>query len=110
LQSVNHPNSEEIRERQDDLKAQWNELADLVDDRRDRINNAYDYNTYNIECRETANWIKEKCSWLSPLTSSATIWGIMQLQRRLQHLNTDMAAIEARLQHLDEQCEKLENV
>ncbi|PAA46340.1 hypothetical protein BOX15_Mlig013263g8 [Macrostomum lignano] len=111
LQSVNHPNSEEIRERQDDLKAQWNELADLVDDRRDRINNAYDYNTYNIECRETANWIKEKCQLVESTDELGNdLGGIMQLQRRLQHLNTDMAAIEARLQHLDEQCEKLENV
>uniref|UniRef100_A0A1I8JGM1 Spectrin beta chain n=1 Tax=Macrostomum lignano TaxID=282301 RepID=A0A1I8JGM1_9PLAT len=111
LLKAEHPSAEEVRERQDQLNAEWNELADLVDQRKAKINNAYDYNTYKIECRETTNWIKEKCQLVESTDELGNdLGGIMQLQRRLQNLNSDMAAIEARLQHLDDQCEKLQRV
>uniref|UniRef100_A0A1I8H732 PH domain-containing protein n=1 Tax=Macrostomum lignano TaxID=282301 RepID=A0A1I8H732_9PLAT len=111
LLKAEHPSAEEVRERQDQLNAEWNELADLVDQRKAKINNAYDYNKYKIECRETTNWIKEKCQLVESTDELGNdLGGIMQLQRRLQNLNSDMAAIEARLQHLDDQCEKLQRV
>ena len=60
LVTVEHPDSEEIVTKQDDLNKSWNSLADLVEERRAQLQSSYKYNQYLIECKQTAEWIRDK--------------------------------------------------
>uniref|UniRef100_A0A1I8GU15 Spectrin beta chain n=1 Tax=Macrostomum lignano TaxID=282301 RepID=A0A1I8GU15_9PLAT len=108
LQSIEHPDSEEIAGLLASLNSHWSRLVDLTDCRRFQINSAYDLNAYLVACRETAAWIEDKSNLIGSTDRLGdNLAGFVQLQRRLQRLNADMLAIEARLSSLDDECDRL---
>ncbi|TGZ63077.1 hypothetical protein CRM22_007109 [Opisthorchis felineus] len=105
---TDHPDGSKILAQQDTLNASWNQLADLVDNRKRQLDLAYQYNQFLIESAETANWIKEKAKLVESTDELGNdLSGIMQLQRRLGGLQRDLKAIEAKVEHLDNQAEEL---
>ncbi|KAA3676090.1 spectrin beta [Paragonimus westermani] len=105
---TDHPDGSKILEHQDVLNASWNELADLVDRQKRQLDLAYQYNQFLIESTETANWIKEKAKLIESTDELGNdLSGIMQLQRRLGGLQRDLKAIEAKVEHLDNQADEL---
>lgn len=79
----------------------------VVDEHRNELDNAFSYNQFLIESRETQNWIKDKMVLVESTDELGNdLAGIVQLQRRLGGLQRDMAAIEAKVGHLDEQVSK----
>ncbi|VDD80712.1 unnamed protein product [Mesocestoides corti] len=108
LIKTDHPDSQQIVIRQDKLNATWNGLADLVEKQKCRIETAHQYNQYLLECQETACWIKDKKNLIESTDELGNdLEGIMQLQRRLSGLQRDLQAIQAKIDHLDEQADVL---
>ncbi|XP_032787787.2 spectrin beta chain isoform X4 [Daphnia magna] len=108
LLHVEHPNSEDIVARQNQLNARWAELRDRAEAKRDELQSAHGVQTFHIECRETILWIEDKIRILQSTDSlEMDLTGIMTLQRRLSGMERDLAAIQAKLDSLDKEAEKI---
>ena len=57
LLHVEHPNSEEIISRQNQLNQRWGELREKSEKKREELQSAHGVQTFHIECRETVTWI-----------------------------------------------------
>ncbi len=53
LLHVEHPNSEDILKRQNVLNAKWSKLRDMVDSKRNELDQAHRFQTFKIDCQET---------------------------------------------------------
>ncbi|MCP9264820.1 Spectrin beta chain [Dirofilaria immitis] len=85
LLHVDHPNSDEILQRQNKLNA------------RTELDQAHRLETFRIDCQETVSWIEDKTRVLEDadeLTNDLT--GVMKLQRRLSMMERDLGAIQIR--------------
>ncbi|XP_044730255.1 spectrin beta chain isoform X2 [Chrysoperla carnea] len=109
LLHVEHPNSEQIVQRQNQLNQKWAELREKAEAKRDELNSAHGVQTFHIECRETVSWIEDKKRILQSTDSlEMDLTGIMTLQRRLSGMERDLAAIQAKLDALEQEADKIE--
>merc|ERR1711884_358455 len=60
LLHVDHPGSEEIIARQNQLNTKWSSLREKSEMKREELNSAHGVQTFHIECRETVTWIEDK--------------------------------------------------
>ncbi len=108
LLHVEHPNSDDIVARQNQLNSRWAELRERAEAKRDELQSAHGVQTFHIECRETVLWIEDKIRILQSTDSlEMDLTGIMTLQRRLSGMERDLAAIQAKLDSLDKEAEKI---
>ncbi|KAL7639380.1 UNVERIFIED_CONTAM: hypothetical protein RMT77_009881 [Armadillidium vulgare] len=109
LLHVEHPNSEDIVARQNQLNQRWAELREKAESKRDDLSSAHGVQTFHIECRETILWIEDKKRVLMETADLGTdLSGIMTLQRRLSGMERDLAAIQAKLDALEKEADKIE--
>ncbi|XP_054154264.1 spectrin beta chain-like isoform X2 [Oppia nitens] len=108
LLNVEHPNSEQILARQNQLNQKWSELRDNSEQKREEINSAHGVQTFHIECRETISWIEEKTKLLQATEELGNdLTGIMTLQRRLSGMERDLAAIQQQLDQVEGEADKM---
>ncbi|KAK8720528.1 hypothetical protein OTU49_013268 [Cherax quadricarinatus] len=108
LLHVEHPNSEDIVARQNQLNQRWAELREKAEGKREELNSAHGVQTFHIECRETVLWIEDKKRVLMETADLGTdLSGIMTLQRRLSGMERDLAAIQAKLDSLEREADKI---
>ncbi|XP_071530660.1 spectrin beta chain isoform X5 [Panulirus ornatus] len=108
LLHVEHPNSEDIVARQNQLNQRWAELREKAEGKREELNSAHGVQTFHIECRETVLWIEDKKRVLMETADLGTdLSGIMTLQRRLSGMERDLAAIQAKLDALEREADKI---
>merc|ERR1719507_1465725 len=108
LLHVDHPGSEEIIERQNQLNTKWSSLREKSELKREELNSAHGVQTFHIECRETVTWIEDKMRVLEQTDElKMDLTGIMTLQRKLSGMERDLAAIQAKLDALEEESEKI---
>ncbi|ODM93367.1 Spectrin beta chain, partial [Orchesella cincta] len=108
LLHVEHPNSEEIVARQNQLNSKWSELREKAEAKRDELNSAHGLQTFHIECRETISWIEDKKRILEETADlEMDLGGIMTLQRRLSGMERDVAAIQAKLDALEKEADRI---
>ncbi|KAL0280603.1 UNVERIFIED_CONTAM: hypothetical protein PYX00_001846 [Menopon gallinae] len=108
LLHVEHPNSEQIVARQNQLNHKWAELREKAEGKRDELSSAHGVQTFHIECRETVSWIEDKKRILQETDSlGMDLTGIMTLQRRLSGMERDLAAIQAKLDSLEREAEEI---
>uniref|UniRef100_A0A1E1X8E7 Spectrin beta chain n=1 Tax=Amblyomma aureolatum TaxID=187763 RepID=A0A1E1X8E7_9ACAR len=108
LLSVEHPNAEEVLTKQNSLNQSWASLRDAAEKKRDNIASAHGVQTFHVECRETITWIEEKTKLLRATEDLGDdLTGIMTLQRRLSGMERDLAAIQAKLDALDKEAERI---
>ncbi|XP_023703245.1 spectrin beta chain isoform X6 [Cryptotermes secundus] len=108
LLHVEHPNSEQILARQNQLNHEWAELREKAEAKRDELNSAHGVQTFHIECRETLSWIEDKKRILQSTDSlEMDLTGIMTLQRRLSGMERDLAAIQAKLDSLEQEADSI---
>ncbi|XP_011882724.1 PREDICTED: spectrin beta chain isoform X2 [Vollenhovia emeryi] len=106
LLHVEHPNSEQIIARQNELNQKWAELREKAEGKREELNSAHGVQTFHIECRETVSWIEDKKRILQQTDSlEMDLTGVMTLQRRLSGMERDLAAIQAKLDALEKEAE-----
>uniref|UniRef100_A0A913HUS6 Spectrin beta chain n=1 Tax=Strongyloides stercoralis TaxID=6248 RepID=A0A913HUS6_STRER len=109
LLHVDHPNSDEILERQNRLNARWAQLKDMVDQKRDELDRAHRLGTFRIDCQETVTWIEDKTRVLEDSDELTTdLSGVMKLQRRLSMMERDLGAIQAKLDALHKEADAIE--
>lgn len=109
LLHVEHPNSEEILARQNQLNQKWATLRDAAEHKKEEINSAHGVQTFHIECKETITWIEEKTKILQATEELGNdLTGIMTLQRRLSGMERDLAAIQAKLDSLEQEAENIQ--
>uniref|UniRef100_F1KPP4 Spectrin beta chain n=1 Tax=Ascaris suum TaxID=6253 RepID=F1KPP4_ASCSU len=109
LLHVDHPNSDEILQRQNKLNARWAQLHDMVDQKRAELDRAHRLETFRIDCQETVSWIEDKTRVLEDadeLTNDLT--GVMKLQRRLSMMERDLGAIQAKIESLQREADAIE--
>ncbi|XP_022091369.1 spectrin beta chain, non-erythrocytic 1-like [Acanthaster planci] len=105
---VEHPNSQEITSKQNHLNQRWAALRRLLEERRDAVLSVRQVQTYHIECIETTTWIKDKARLIEATKDLGNdLAGIMALQRRLKGMEGDLAAIDAKLESLEKESDKL---
>ncbi|XP_052105507.1 spectrin beta chain-like isoform X10 [Mytilus californianus] len=110
LLQVEHPNAAEVIAKQNELNDSWNELRDLVDQKREDINLAHGLQNFHIECNETISWIHEKSKVIESTDELGNdLSGVMTLQRRLSGMERDLAAIQAKLESLQNEADKLQD-
>ncbi|XP_069978274.1 spectrin beta chain isoform X14 [Penaeus vannamei] len=108
LLHVEHPNSEDIIARQNQLNQRWAELREKAESKREELSSAHGVQTFHIECRETVLWIEDKKRVLMETADLGTdLSGIMTLQRRLSGMERDLAAIQAKLDALESEADKI---
>ncbi|XP_046599297.1 spectrin beta chain isoform X3 [Neodiprion lecontei] len=109
LLHVEHPNSEQIVARQNELNQKWAELREKAEGKREALNSAHGVQTFHIECRETVSWIEDKKRILQQTDSlEMDLTGVMTLQRRLSGMERDLAAIQAKLNALEKEAQSIE--
>ncbi|XP_043588838.1 spectrin beta chain isoform X3 [Bombus pyrosoma] len=109
LLHVEHPNSEQIVARQNELNQKWAELREKAENKRDELNSAHGVQTFHIECRETVSWIEDKKRILQQTDSlEMDLTGVMTLQRRLSGMERDLAAIQAKLDALEMEAQNIQ--
>ncbi|XP_014212217.1 spectrin beta chain isoform X3 [Copidosoma floridanum] len=109
LLHVDHPNSQQINQRQNELNQKWSELRDKAESKREALNSAHGVQTFHIECRETVSWIEDKKRILQQTDSlEMDLTGVMTLQRRLSGMERDLAAIQAKLDALEKEANVIE--
>lgn len=107
--AVDHPNAEQINQRQNRLNEEWSRLREKADNKRDELNSAHGVQTFYIECRETVSWIEDKKRILTETDSlQMDLTGVMTLQRRLSGMERDLAAIQAKLNSLEKEADAIE--
>ncbi|XP_028968283.1 spectrin beta chain-like [Galendromus occidentalis] len=108
LLQVEHPNSHDIQQRQNQLNHQWGVLRQMAEKKRDEIEQAHGTQTFYIECRETITWIEEKTKLIQATEDLGDdLTGIMTLQRRLSGMERDLGAIQAKLDSLDKEADRI---
>ena len=109
LLDVDHPNADDILQRQNTLNARWAQLKDMVDQKRAELERAHRLETFRIDCQETVTWIEDKTRILEDsedLTNDLS--GVMKLQRRLSMMERDLTAIQAKLDALQTEAQAIE--
>jgi len=108
LLHVEHPNSEQIIARQNQLNTRWSDLRERSEKKREELGSAHGVQTFHIECRETVTWIEDKVRVLEQTDElKMDLTGIMTLQRKLSGMERDLAAIQAKLEALEGEAEKI---
>ncbi|NP_001171782.1 beta spectrin-like [Saccoglossus kowalevskii] len=108
LLHIEHPNSAEIMAKQNHLNQRWNALQMHVNEKREALNGALGIQTYHIECSETVTWIRDKTRLLQSTEElGSDLAGVMALQRKLRGMETDLAAIQAKLDSLQKEADTL---
>ncbi|XP_071963526.1 spectrin beta chain-like isoform X2 [Antedon mediterranea] len=103
-----HPNSPEINQKQNHLNQRWHALRELLDARREAILTSRGIQTYHIECIETTTWIRDKMKVIAATEELGNdLAGVTALQRRLKGMESDITAIEAKLDDLKKESDKL---
>lgn len=96
-----NPNHKLIIQNQDDLNNHWNKMADIVDGKREEMLSAYHYNNFFMDCQQTLEWIREKIQVIESIDELGDdLDSVLQRQRRINHLQRDICAIEAKIDHL----------
>merc|ERR1711963_553266 len=109
LLHVEHPNSEQIVARQNQLNQRWGDLRERSEAKREELASAHGVQTFHIECRETVTWIEDKMRVLEQTDElKMDLTGIMTLQRKLTGMERDLAAIQAKLKALEEESAKIQ--
>lgn len=98
-----------IQERMSRLNQKWSNLRQLVDKKRDDLNSTFGVQTFHIDSQETISWIQEKIRVVQSTEEFGNdLSGVMATQRKLNGLERDLAAIEAKKRQLEEQAVNLE--
>ena len=76
--------------------------------KREELDSTHGVQTFHIKCRETVTWIEDKMRVLEQTDElRMDLTGIRTLQRKLPGMERDLAAIQAKLDTLEEESEKI---
>ncbi|XP_064621468.1 spectrin beta chain-like isoform X3 [Lineus longissimus] len=108
LLQVEHPNSDQVVERQNQLNEKWLELQKIIELKRKNLGTAYGIKTFHIEVTETMTWIRDKTKLIESTDELGNdLASVMVLQRKLSGMERDLAAIQSKLDALQGEADSL---
>ncbi|KAM4690497.1 spectrin beta chain, erythrocytic [Rhinophrynus dorsalis] len=105
-----HPNRKQVKQDLDHMNTRWTVFQQMVSQRRRAIDSALGLHNYGLDCEETKNWITEKIRVVDSIQDLGNdLASVMSIQRKLNGIERDLAAIEAKLISLQDDAQKLAN-
>jgi len=104
-----HPEKEMINDKQNEINTKWTALRGSIDLHQDQLVSAEGLQKFNMECQEMEEWMKDKSRLLNSAADDKEqdFAGVLALQRKLSTIERDLAAIQAKLDDLQEERDKL---
>ncbi|KAJ3590639.1 hypothetical protein NHX12_008589, partial [Muraenolepis orangiensis] len=103
-----HPSSTEVRGCQDHLNSRWNQIVELVEQRKDHLDSVLRLQNYLLECTEIKSQIQDKRKAIDATQyAGSDLGGVLALQRRLSTMEGALSVLEPKLLHLQEEAEHL---
>ncbi|XP_035684923.1 spectrin alpha chain, non-erythrocytic 1-like isoform X29 [Branchiostoma floridae] len=92
-----HPEVEQIRNKQEEVNAAWQRLKQLSLERQEKLFGAAEIQRFNRDADETVSWINEKDSTLSSEDIGKDLPEVQALQRKHEGVERDLAALEDKM-------------
>lgn len=105
--SEQHPESESIMQKQDQVVAAWNRLKQVAVLRQERLYAATQIQRFNRDADETIGWIMEKDAVISSDDMGRDLISCQALQRKHEAAERDLAALEDKVLLLGNETERL---
>uniref|UniRef100_A0A667YUJ7 Spectrin beta chain n=1 Tax=Myripristis murdjan TaxID=586833 RepID=A0A667YUJ7_9TELE len=103
-----HPSSTEVRGCQDHLNSRWNQIVELVEQKKDHLDSVLRLQNYLLECAEIKSQIQDKRKAIDATQYvGSDLGGVLALQRRLSTMEGALSVLEPKLLHLQEEAEHL---
>ncbi|ESO05968.1 hypothetical protein HELRODRAFT_105953 [Helobdella robusta] len=108
LLNADHPDADVIVNKQKQINSQWRGLRQLADKKKEGFKLTHDINDFNVQCQETITWINDKEKLIESTDElGKDLKGMIVLQRRLGGLNRDLGVIQAKLNSLNAEADRL---
>uniref|UniRef100_H3BC32 Spectrin beta chain n=1 Tax=Latimeria chalumnae TaxID=7897 RepID=H3BC32_LATCH len=108
LEEGRHPSTREVRACRDRLNNRWKRFKNIVGMKRKAVDSVLSLKNYRLECDETKTWILEKTKVIeSTQDLGSDLAGVLAFQRKLYGIERDLAAINAKLDDLQQEAHYL---
>ncbi|XP_035684930.1 spectrin alpha chain, non-erythrocytic 1-like isoform X36 [Branchiostoma floridae] len=104
-----HPEVEQIRNKQEEVNAAWQRLKQLSLERQEKLFGAAEIQRFNRDADETVSWINEKDSTLSSEDIGKDLPEVQALQRKHEGVERDLAALEDKVTTLSAEADRLQS-
>ncbi|XP_033114837.1 spectrin alpha chain, non-erythrocytic 1-like isoform X2 [Anneissia japonica] len=104
-----HPESDIIKDKQEELNDAWNQLKLLSVARKEKLFGAMEIQRFNRDADETIAWINEKDTMLSTDDYGRDLASVQGLQRKHDGLERDLNALEEKVVALCQEGDRLES-
>ncbi|XP_019643312.1 PREDICTED: spectrin alpha chain, non-erythrocytic 1-like [Branchiostoma belcheri] len=104
-----HPEVEQIRNKQEEVNAAWQRLKQLSMERQEKLFGAAEIQRFNRDADETISWINEKDSTLSSEDIGKDLPEVQALQRKHEGVERDLAALEDKVTTLSAEADRLQS-
>ncbi|XP_030853592.1 spectrin alpha chain, non-erythrocytic 1 isoform X3 [Strongylocentrotus purpuratus] len=105
-----HPETDTIRNKQQDLNDAWERLKQLAIIRQEKLFGAMEIQRFNRDADETIGWINEKDSILSVDDYGRDLASVQALQRKHEGTERDLHALEDKVTALCQEADRLEQI
>ncbi|XP_051502717.1 spectrin beta chain, non-erythrocytic 1-like isoform X2 [Myxocyprinus asiaticus] len=108
LEDSRHPQTKQVKDCQARLNKRWEAFKAMVEDKKRKVDSALSLHNYDLDCDETESWIKDKTRVIESTKELGNdLAAVMTIQRKLFGMERDLAAIQAKLDFLHVEAEKL---
>jgi spectrin beta len=101
--------SPEVQMKVTEVRNQWDDLLELAHARKDALAGAKQVHVFDRTAEEIISWIQEKQADLTYDTIGQDLESIQDLLRKHQALENEMRAIRDKVEHVEQEGEKLIN-
>ncbi|KAF4077514.1 hypothetical protein AMELA_G00208970 [Ameiurus melas] len=108
LTQENHPETELILKKQEEVNAAWQRLKGLAQQRQGKLFGAAEVQRFNRDVDETISWIKEKEQLMASDDFGRDLASVQALLRKHEGLERDLAALEDKVNTLGGEAERLQ--
>ncbi|XP_036397627.1 spectrin beta chain, erythrocytic [Megalops cyprinoides] len=108
LEDSRHPSMKSVKDCQTRLNKRWDAFKAMVEEKKRKVDSALSLHNYGLECDETEAWIKDKTRVIESTQDLGNdLAAVMTIQRKLYGMERDLAAIEDKLDFLNDEAQKL---
>ncbi|XP_052001411.1 spectrin beta chain, erythrocytic-like isoform X2 [Xyrauchen texanus] len=108
LEDSRHPQTKQVKDCQAHLNKRWEAFKAMVEDKKCKVDSALSLHNYGLDCDETESWIKDKTQVIESTQELGNdLAAVITIQRKLFGMERDLAAIQAKLDFLHGEAEKL---
>lgn len=108
LKAIAQPDAaNKIKEQIDSLNRKWIHLEEAAQKRRDQLGSAHEVQRFQREVDDTLDWIREKDRMLDNDDYGNDLRSVLALQRKHEGLESDLHALNERIEQLNETAERI---